>query len=294
MLYRLLVILFLFCSFTSHAQTAEQDSVTYESLFKWVERKLTYDYFDPSNQHWWVNRFQPNLNGSIVIKNIAAEHPKRVLEKVYHLRQFYLYDLNPKRVSVIETPTDQGRFVKGKIIRMEGFGDEKKIVTQKDGVAGSDVSFIHVSVPEFLEDSLQNYAFVLRDNLSQLIFMSARLFNQKDEAKNKEAVFSALRGTYVNQDSTAYLSFEVVDSGHVRFQWTHGKERSYGQIGFDAAKKVYFFFKSTPEKYVLREFAVDDAATDLVLVSGQDQLYIIGRNTIEFVLEGKRQRFSRY
>jgi hypothetical protein len=277
-----------------HAQTEAQDSVTYESLFKWVERKLTYDYFDPSNQHWWVNQFQPNLDGSVVIKNIAAQHPKRVMEKVYHLRQCFLYDLNPNRVSVIETPTDQGRFVKGKIIRLEGFGDEKKIVTQKDGVHGSNVSFIHVSVPAFLEDSLKDYAGELKTGLSKLIFMSARLFNQNNDAKNKEAVFSALRGSYVSKDSSAYLSFEVVDPGHVRFEWTQGKERSYGQIGFDATKKVYFLFKSSPEKYMLREFTVDTTVADLVLISGQDSVNIVGRNTLEFVLDGKRQRFSRY
>jgi len=294
MLYKVFFPFLFFCALVGQAQTAEQDSVSYDALFKWVERKLTYDYFDPTNQHWWVNRFQPNLNGSIVIKNIAAEHPKRVLEKVYHLRQFFLYDLNPNTISVIDAPVDQGRFVKGRIVRMEGFGDEKKIATKKDGVVGSDVSFIHISVPAFLEDSLQNYAFELQAKLKQLTYLSARLLNAKDPKKNNEAVFSALRGNYVNQDSTVYLSFEVTNPGHVRYEWKAGDQRWYGQIGYDSEKQVYFFFRASDKGYFLRELTIDDIATDLILKNGQDTITIIGRNTLEVVLEGRRELFYRY
>lgn len=294
MLHKVFFPLFIFCALTGRAQTAEQDSVSYDALFKWVERKLTYDYFDPTNQHWWVNRFQPNLNGSIVIKNIAAEHPKRVLEKVYHLRQFFLYDLNPNTISVIEAPVDQGRFVKGRIVRMEGFGDEKKIATKKDGVVGSDVSFIHISVPAFLEDSLQNYAFELQAKLKQLTYLSARLINANDVKKNSESIFSALRGNYVNQDSTAYLSFEVTNPGHVRYEWKEGERRWFGQIGYDTEKQVYFFIRSSEKGYFLRELTVDESATDLILKKDADTITFIGRNTLEFVIDGQRNLFYRF
>ncbi|MEQ9229107.1 MAG: hypothetical protein RIF46_00380, partial [Cyclobacteriaceae bacterium] len=140
------------------AQTIEEDSAAYRAAFDWVERKLTFNYYDNTNQHYWVNRFHLNENGSITTKNIAAENPNKVVERRFHNRTFQLYDLNPRTISIIELPSDQGRFVKGKIVRVEGFQGEKKVSTSHDGVVGSNLNYIHISIPDFLEDSLQDYA----------------------------------------------------------------------------------------------------------------------------------------
>ena len=176
---RFLVLLFLITSAVvmSKAQTVEQDSSDFGATMDWLERKLTYNYFDPTNQQWWVNVIQKKENGAYTIKNIAAKHPEHVTEKIYHQRTFFMWDLNPKTVSVSEVPKDLGRFIKGKLVRLEGFKGENKILNTKDGRRGSSVSYIHISIPEFLEDSLQGYSLQVKEKLATALYLNARVFN---------------------------------------------------------------------------------------------------------------------
>jgi hypothetical protein len=289
-----LIFSFFFLSVVIHAQSVTEDSVTAESAFKWVERKLTFNYFDPTNQNWWVNRLHRNDDGSVTLINIAAEHPDKVLEKVYHLRRFFLYDINPIATTVVEIPKDQGRFVKGRIVRLQGFGDENKISTKKDGRVGSDVSFIHISVPQFLEDSLQNYAFELKGRIQELLSLEARLLNVGDTEKNQAAVLSAWRGNFVNKDSTHYLSMTVEDPGLIRFEWKMENGRRFGQFGYDSARKTFYFFSSSNKEYYMGDFTTDSESNDLILKNGNDTIHIVGRNTIEINVGGIHQRFLRY
>lgn len=288
----LTVLIFVIMSVRLTAQTAEQDSAGYDAVYAWVERKLTYNYFDAANQHWWVNRFQKNDNGSITIKNIAAKYPDQVLEKIYHLRSFYLYDINPQAIRVIEMPESQGRFVKGRIVRLEGFENEKAVVTSRDGVQGSNVNFVHISVPDFLEDSLQNYAFELRDKLRQLTFLDARLFNADDLNKNRQQLFEMLRGNFVSEDSTAYLTFEPMVNQLVRFVWKEGEAQMHGTIG--TTKEGVYLFRASPNTHLLIPLEFDTDERDLVLTNSNHRVHVVGRNTVEFIIGDRRTRFYRY
>ena len=292
---KILSVFFLGLAISAFSQTAEQDSSSFEAAMKWLERKLTYNYYDPTNQQWWVNVIQARDNGAYTIKNIAAKHPNHVTEKVYHQRTFFLWDLNPKKVVVSEIPTDLGRFVKGKLIRMEGFKGEKKISTKKDGRVGSRVSYIHISIPIFLEDSLQEYAPKVAAKLSDALYLNARLFNANDTEDNLNSTFKTFRGNYVSEDSTSYLDFEVIGERLIRFTVSSENHKQFGTIGYDEKKEVVFYFLSTAESYLLREFKFDLQSRNLILRDeSEDLIYVIGRNTLEFIIEGKKTKFFRY
>ena len=49
-----LLTFFITCVVVSKAQSIEEDSSGFRSTMDWLERKLTYNYFDPTNQQWWV------------------------------------------------------------------------------------------------------------------------------------------------------------------------------------------------------------------------------------------------
>lgn len=290
---KLLLIFFLFQNFHVAGQNAS-DQVAFESAFSWVERKMTFNYFDPTNEHWWVNRFQANEDGTVTIKNIAAKHPDKVLEKKYHNRTFYLYDLNPRSISIIDLPSDQGRFVKGKIIRVECFVGEKDISVKKDGVVGSKVSFLHVSVPEILLDSTENYADELKSKLAEVAFLDARLFNTGNVEDNITSAFKALRGNYISEDSSAVMKFEVLDVGLVRFKLTKDHRLFVGTIGYDVKRKSIFFFLAGNKHYEVREFGFDEETMELILKTDSESVHVIGRNTIQFDLEEVQGKFYRY
>ncbi len=288
------LIFFLAISLSSVAQTAEQDSSGFEATMQWLERKLTYNYFDPTNQQWWVNVIQKKENGAYTIKNIAAKHPEHVTEKVYHQRTFYLWDLNPKTITVSEVPNNLGRFIQGNLVRLEGFKGENKIATMKDGRVGSKVSYIHISIPKFLEDSLQGYAIEVKEKLSAALYLNARLFNTNDLEKNVKATFDTFRGNYLSEDSTTYLDFEVVGDRLARFKIRDESQTRVGTIGYDEdIERVYYFLASTDDHFISL-FEFDSMARNIVLKSEKNRINILGRNTIEFLIDGNSTKFFRY
>lgn len=289
----LLTLLFFVQLLVVHGQNAK-DSVSIESTISWLERKMTFNYYDPTNQHWWVNRFQSNEDGTYTIKNIAAKHPDKVLEKKYHNRTFNLYDLNPHSVSVLDIPKDQGRFVKGKIVRVQCFGDEKKIAVKKDGITGSKVGFIHVSIPQILIDSSDVYAEKLKNKLAEAAFLDARLFNTNNLEENITSAFNAFRGRYISEDSTAYLDFEVIDVRLVRFTIKKDNDISIGTMGYDVKRKSIYFFLAGTKQYEIRDFSFDPQSNELILLAEGERLHIIGRNALGFQLSEFSAKFFRY
>lgn len=279
----------------SKAQTVEQDSSDFGATMDWLERKLTYNYFDPTNQQWWVNVIQKKENGAYTIKNIAAKHPEHVTEKIYHQRTFFMWDLNPKTVSVSEVPKDLGRFIKGKLVRLEGFKGENKILNTKDGRRGSSVSYIHISIPEFLEDSLQGYSLQVKEKLATALYLNARVFNTGNEEENRAIVFQTLQGKYISEDSTSYLDFDLIDQGLITFNVRGGQKPDVGTFGYDSEKKIFFYFKATSGGHLIRQLKVDELTRDLVLNNEEgDSVSIIGRNTFEFTMNGVTTRYYRY
>lgn len=291
---KILVICCLFLSLISSAQSVEEDSAAYRATFDWLERKLTYNYYDPTNEHWWVNRFQENDNGSVNIKNIAAKHPDKVLEKVYYNRTLQLYDLNPRSISVIDLPTGQGRFVKGKIVRVEGFGSETKIKNIKDGKVGSDLNFIHVSIPDFLEDSLENYAVEVKQKFALAATLGARHTNGGNLEDNLTKTFETLSGNYISADSTATLSFDKKEPRLVRFELKDGDKYTYGTIGYDKKLKGIYILRSSSDDYYLEVFTFDETTRNLALKSGNDEVFLEGKNKFVVKLKGWSDTFFRY
>lgn len=291
---RKLSLLLILCGFWSQAQNAEADTITFEQSFAWLERKLTFNYYDPTNEHWWVNRIQKNEDGTHTIKNIAAKHPKKILNKVYHNRTLFLWDLSPNSVSVITLDRDQGRFVKGKIVRVEGYTDEKTIQVVKDGKVGSKVNYIHISVPEILEDSVGGYAEQLAERLKQTLRLSARLYNRNNTEDNITAIFKAFRGKYKNEEGNILIDFEVMDVGLVRFTISRDQRKYYGTIGYDSQRKAIYFFNAGSQNYTIDNFEFDESGRELVLLSGTNRLHVVGRNTLNFNFKDLKGTFERY
>ena len=280
---------------TASSQTVEQDSSSFDATMQWLERKLTYNYYDPTNEQWWVNVIQAKDNGAYTIKNIAAKHPEIVTEKIYHQRTFFMWDLNPRTVSVTDVPKDLGRFVKGKLVRLEGFKGENKVATRKDGRVGSMVSYIHISIPIFLEDSVQGYSLRVKEKLSNALYLNARLFNMNALEENVALTFKTFRGNYLSEDSTSNLSFEVLSDNLVRFKLSKDAQIEVGTIGYDSnMEKIYYFLAAT-DRHIFNYFSFDQDARDLIWkAEGDDQIHVVGRNTIDFFIGGKRTRFFRY
>ena len=56
-----------------NAQATYEDSARFESTIEWLEDKLTYNYYNETDDEWWINRFTFNDHSeTVTIKNINS------------------------------------------------------------------------------------------------------------------------------------------------------------------------------------------------------------------------------
>jgi hypothetical protein len=287
--------IFLVMMLTARAQQPEVDSAQYRATLKWLERKLTYNYYDNTNKHWWVNRFQIRLNGAINFKNIAASHPEKVMERVYHERTFHLRDINPRAITVSEVKEEQGRFAKGSLIRLEGFSDEKLVQQNRDGVRGTNVNFVHISLPEYLKDTVADYPAQVKIWLADAARLHARLVRAPKEDTNIKNAFRTLRGNFIEKDSVTLLNFTTINPTVATFTLKRDKEQWAGVVGYDATEKVFYITLASDGRHAHRRMKISMVERNLVLESSEgDRIFLEGLNTFHWKLGDWNMTFFRY
>ena len=101
-----------------NAQATYEDSARFESTIEWLEDKLTYNYYNETDDEWWINRFTFNDHSeTVTIKNINSPEIEAVSDKTYLQLNFRLEELNPFTIQVQKNTSNAGRLVKGKVIR---------------------------------------------------------------------------------------------------------------------------------------------------------------------------------
>lgn len=187
-----------------HAQNRELDRQELDRTVEWLEDKLTYNYYNVEDGEWWVNRFTYN-DGSetITVKNISAPQIQAVSEKTYLQLNFKLEDLNPYTILVQNTPKNNGRLVKGKTIRVGAY--DKAIHRSKNGKLSTNQSFLYFAIPDFFEDSVENYSQNIADKLSLAISLSTRVY-AGSTAENLQILDKILTGRFVDSTATWLIS----------------------------------------------------------------------------------------
>ena len=197
-------------AYTLSAQTKYEDSLRLESTIDWLEEKLTYNYYNESDEEWWINRFTFNKGSkSVTIKNIASPHLEAVTDKTYLQLNFRLNELNPYTIQVSENETNAGRLVKGKTIRIGAY--DKAIKRVKNGRLSNNQSFLYLSIPHFFEDSLQNYTESIAQRLEEAIRLSTRIYNESHQ-QNMNSIKSMLAGNFTDPSGNNWIINEIFDN----------------------------------------------------------------------------------
>ena len=197
-------------AYTLSAQTKYEDSLRLESTIDWLEEKLTYNYYNESDEEWWINRFTFNKGSkSVTIKNIASPHLEAVTDKTYLQLNFRLNELNPYTIQVSENETNAGRLVKGKTIRIGAY--DKAIKRVKNGRLSNNQSFLYLSIPHFFEDSLQNYTESIAQRLEEAIRLSTRIYNESHQ-QNMNSIKSMLAGSFTDPSGNNWIINEIFDN----------------------------------------------------------------------------------
>ena len=199
---KVLVSLTLLIPILSFAQPSADDEVVFQSAVDWLNRKLNYIYHDGAADKWWVNKFYVNENKYVTIKNTLTANPRSVSihEKTFHTRTFQIEDINPYQISITDIERNQGRIVKGKLMELKTVDLKKSIHHTINDRTGTDVSFVQISFPTFMTDSIADYAETVQAKLKEAIIAATKVYASGSLEENKRKMFEVMEGSFTNDD----------------------------------------------------------------------------------------------
>lgn len=266
----------------STAQSPEENEVNFKSAVDWLDSKLNYIYYDEVGEKWWNNTFYVNDKKEVTIKHISSSKPNtaNIQAKTYTIRSFRIQDIDPKSLKVTDIKETKGRIVKGKMLELRTFGFQDLIHKTINKRRGSSTSFLFLSFPEILNDSLMNYAEVVKEKFEQAIVASTRVYSSGDDS-NIETIFSILTGNYETADGFKWESDQVQE----KVLKIETSDDVIQYFGLDEDKKQLYLLKITTSGFNYEYFNINND-NELSLLS--DSTRIFKFNTLNsFTYHGK-------
>ena len=260
----------LFLSFSALAQSPADDDVKLKSAFDWLDSKLNYLYYDNSGERWWNNTFYVNEANEVTIKHIVSDRPNtaNIREKTYTIRKFKIEDINPKSLKITEIEESRGRLVKGQMLELRTYGFQDLIHKSINNRRASSTSFLFLSFPESLIDSLTNYADIVKSKFEEAILASTQVY-ATDNTNDKQVIFDVLTGEYETSDGMIWSAQQIetnvlkVDRGNKLTEF----------FGFDPKTQKFYFLTISAQGIVRKD--LDFIENTKILLSSDDGLEIV-------------------
>ena len=216
-------------------QSPAEDKVTFESAVDWLNTKLDYIYYD-HNGHWWNNTFYMNENNVVTIKQISSKTPQtaNIKNKNYTIRKFKIEDINPFTIQIKDVAESTGRFVKGQLLEIRTFSDQRNIHKTINNRKATSTSFLHLSFPTALTDTLVNYPQLVKEKLLEAVISSTKVYYKNPEA-NRELIFDIIEGQFQSESGLNWESKMVLDNV---VQLNSSDSISY--FGYDEGRDLYY------------------------------------------------------
>ena len=233
---KLACILLLVLTSAIHAQSKADDEVQFNSAVDWLNSKLDYIYYDDNNEKWWNNNFYINEERVVTIKQISSKTPQtaNIKEKTYTIRKFHIEDINPYNIQIKVVEEGQGRFVKGKLLEIHTFNNQPKIAKTLNNRKATSTSFLHLSFPKVLTDSLANYPELVKEKLNQAIISATKIY--PNDAENLTIIMETLEGSFFSEDTNEKWVSEKALPNALKI----ANESSIQFFGYEEAKNQFF------------------------------------------------------
>jgi len=200
-----ILILFILLAFSVTsvlAQATIQDEGKMNEATDWLEKRLSYSYQNKSTGEWWNNKlFFDARSKEINVKNTSSDIPNGASKNVYYDRKVLLTELDVRSVRVEKVEKGDGRIPKGKVVKVNVIGNEKRIKKSYNGKASSDEYFLQISFPES-DSSLYALAEDCKKYLTMAIDMASRVYPTPDSLQNTNLIFNTLPGNYTGVDGS--------------------------------------------------------------------------------------------
>ena len=219
------------------AQSPADDEVVFNSAVDWLNSKLDYLYYDEYNENWWNNTFYMNENKEVTIKQISSKTPQtaNIKNKNYTIRQFKIEDINPYNIQIKEVDESMGRFVKGKLLEIRTFSEQRKIHKTINNRRATSTSFLHLSFPKILTDTLVNYPELVKSKLYDAVISATKVYSSGNTS-DKETILKVMEGKFQADSSGDQLVAEKVFDNVLQIEVAN----AISYFGYDSGKGQFF------------------------------------------------------
>lgn len=219
------------------AQSPAEDKVRFNSAVDWLNNKLDYLYYDNNNGNWWNNTFYMNEDRVVTIKQISSKTPQtaNIKNKNYTIRKFKIEDINPYTIQIKEVDESIGRFVKGQLLEIHTFSDKKNIHKTINNRRATSTSFLHLSFPTALTDTLVNYPELVKEKFYEAVISTTMVY-ASNASSNKEMIMSIMEGAFQKEDGSEMIS-EAVFENTLKLE----TENAFSFFGYDESKQQFYF-----------------------------------------------------
>lgn len=282
--------------FTTPAQIREIDSAILVSYFEFLDQKLSYSYYNPELKNWWINKFDYKFDERrIIIKNTASKDPRIILGKKYIEKSFRLDDMNPFTIDKVHLDHVEGRMVVGEEIILYTVKHKPLISKKTNGVSGSSQSFLHISIPTHIEDSIHVTDSIIQI-FKEIINYATTIHNLKDKEANKRLIFETLSGNFEYKNNLGDVKRFMNNQSESEIIYEDYQDRqklSSVIFGYDIKNNKYYEKKIIENKESIQYFTISDF-DELVLESEDKQTRIILVNKSRYFYEsaGRKLEFN--
>lgn len=266
-----------------------------DTRIKYLERKLTYNYYNTSDGMWWVNTFKyyPEFD-MCKFKSVSAENPGQILGKKYTERIFSFSDLNPYLITISSIEDNQGYLVKGDLIRIEAVKHQKLIKKNINTVSATPQSYIHFVIPEYLKDSSQSITDTLVMHFESLILESTGLKRSASYDQDAQVILDALTGEFeignvkrfAEKKETNIITYEdyekrvKIKSGVFRYDPSENLYYNTVYENGELLEEVVFSVDESTDTLVLK--GVHSEETKIIFENKSKIIYKVGALEIEY------------
>lgn len=283
MISKIISTLFLAVPIISFSQTSEEDEVRFKAAVDWLDSKLNYIYHDNSSNKWWNNTFYINDKKEVTIKHIASNrvNTANIKDKTYTIRTFQIQEINPKSLKIVDIEESRGRLVKGQMLELRTFSFKEAIHKSINNRRASSTSFLFLSFPETLIDTVSNYAEIVKQKFEEAILASTQLYASHDQSDIKTTM-NALTGNFQSDDGKTWIT-ENVQSNVLSLKRENGMIEYFG---YDPNDEKFYLISLSDQGAKKQLFELDDGPKlNLSTQEGSEKIYIKTNNS--FSIGGK-------
>lgn len=266
MMLRIKILLIFLIPLFAFPQSPEEDQVKLQSALEWLDSKLNYIYYDNVSEQWWNNTFYVNDSNEATIKHIASNKPNtaNIKNKTYTIRRFKIEDIDPRSLKIAEIKESRGRMVKGEMLELRTFSFAESIKKSINNRKASSTSFLFLSFPETLVDSLSNYAEIVKSKFLEAILASTQIYASGDDDTDIQTIINTLSGTFKSDNGDVWDT-NLVQTNVLRLDRNNGDIEYFGYDTNDQQ----FYLVSISEKGTKR-INYELADETRLILNGQD------------------------